>query len=199
MKSNVCKIENGIRDLEVILQESENFANYNGLNQSQALQLRLLCEEIDGMLPKIIGDFDGEFWIEYENGICKMNISIEFRNFTVEKKKELISVATNKKNAAAKGLVGKICSALEDFFLSEGNYEPYDMAASCYHLPTEYCHGVDYFHLWELNQYKNTITQEENKEAWDELEKSIIASIADDVIVGVKGRKANIVIIKKFA
>ena len=59
MKSNVCKIENGIRNLEAILQESENVANYNGLNQNQTLQLRLLCEEIDGMLPKIIGDFDG--------------------------------------------------------------------------------------------------------------------------------------------
>ena len=199
MKSNVCKIENGIKDLKAILQESENVANYNGLNKNQTLQLRLLCEEIDGMLPKIIGDFDGDFWIEYENGICKMNIAIELRDFTIEKKKELISVASNKKNASEKGLVSKICSAIVDFFLNEGNYEPYDMAASCYHLPTEFCSGADYFYLWGLEQYRNTITQEENKEAWDELEKSIIASIADDVIVGVKGKKANIVIIKKFA
>lgn len=198
MKSNVCKIENGIRNLEAILQESENVANYNGLNQNQTLQLRLLCEEIDGMLPKIIGDFDGEFWIEYENGICKMNISIEFSDFTIEKKKELISVATNKKNAAVKGLVSRICSAIEDFFLSEGNYEPYDMETSCYYLPSELHPGVDYFNLWRLERYKSTITQEENKEEWDELEKSIIASIADDVIVGVKGRKANIIIVKKF-
>jgi hypothetical protein len=199
MKSNVCKIENGIRNLEAILQESENVANYNGLNQNQTLQLRLLCEEIDGMLPKIIGDFDGEFWIEYENGICKMNISIEFSDFTIEKKKELISVATNKKNAAVKGLVSRICSAIEDFFLSEGNYEPYDMETSCYYLPSEFHTGVDYFNLWRLEQYKSTITQEENKEEWDELEKSIITSIADDVIVGVKGKKANIIIVKKFA
>ena len=39
---------------------------------------------------------------------------------------------------------------------------------------------------------------EEEKE-WDELEKSIIASIADDVIVGVKGSQADIIIVKKFA
>ncbi len=198
MKSNVCKIENGIKDLEAILQESENIANYNGLNQNQTLQLRLLCEEIDGMLPNIIGDFDGDFWIEFENGICKMNISIDLIDFTVEKKKELINVATNKKNAAAKGLVGKIRSAIEDFFLNEGNYEPYDMADSCYYFPSELGPGVNYFHVWGLEQYRNTITQEDNKEEWDELEKSIITSIADDVIVGVKGKKANIVIIKKF-
>jgi hypothetical protein len=199
MKSNVCKIDNGIKDLEAILQESENVANYIGLNQNQTLQLRLLCEEVDGMLPKIIGDFNGDFWIEFENGICKINVSIELRDFTTQKKKELISVATNKKNAAEKGLISKICSAIEDFFLSEGSYEPYDMDASCYYLPTEHCIGVDYYHLWGLQQYKNTITREENKEEWDELEKSIIASVADDVIVGVKGKKATIVIIKKFA
>ena len=199
MKSNVCKIENGIRDLEAILQESENVASYIGLNQNQSLQLRLLCEEIDGMLPKIIGDFDGDFWIEYENGLCKMNVSIELRDFSIEKKKELISVASNKKNAAEKGLVSKICSVIVDFFLNDGNYEPYDMDPSCYYLTTEHCSGVEYYHLWDLKQYKNTITYEENKEEWDELEKSIIASIADDVIVGVKGKKADIVIIKKFA
>ena len=199
MKSNVCKIDNGIKDLEEILQESENVANYIGLNQNQTLQLRLLCEEVDGMLPKIIGDFNGDFWIEFENRICKINISIELRDFTTQKKKELISVATNKKNAAEKGLISKICSAIEDFFLSEGNYEPYDMAAGCYYLPTELCTGADYYHLWGLQQYKNTITAEVNKEEWDELEKSIIASIADDLIVGVKGKKATIVIIKKFA
>lgn len=33
MKSNVCKIENGTRDLTAILVESERVAEYNGLNQ----------------------------------------------------------------------------------------------------------------------------------------------------------------------
>ena len=69
MKSNVCRIENGTRDLTAILEESERVAEYNGLTHKQALQLRLLCEEIDGMLPHIIDDFDGELWIEFENGV----------------------------------------------------------------------------------------------------------------------------------
>ena len=43
------------------------------------------------------------------------------------------------------------------------------------------------------------LKKEAEKENWDELEKSVIASVADDVIVGVKGKKAEIVIIKKFA
>ena len=50
MKSNVCKIVKGNKDLEGIFKESEKVAEYNGLTHKQTLQLRLLCEEIDGML-----------------------------------------------------------------------------------------------------------------------------------------------------
>ena len=41
--------------------------------------------------------------------------------------------------------------------------------------------------------------KEEHAEAWDELEKSVISSASDDVIVGVKGKRAEIIIVKKFA
>ena len=91
MKSNVCKIENGIQDLDAILRESEKVAVYNELNHKQTLQLRLICEEIDGMLPKIIDEFDGDFWIDFEDGVCKVNVSIIFAEFSVDKKKELIT------------------------------------------------------------------------------------------------------------
>ena len=47
MKSNICKIEKGTKDLEAILKESERVAEYNGLTHKQSLQLRLLCEELD--------------------------------------------------------------------------------------------------------------------------------------------------------
>ena len=49
MKSNICKIEKGTRALDAILKESERVAEYNGLNHKQTLQLRLICEEIDGI------------------------------------------------------------------------------------------------------------------------------------------------------
>ena len=43
MKSNVCKIENGSKDLEAILKECEKVAVYNELTHKQSLQLRLIC------------------------------------------------------------------------------------------------------------------------------------------------------------
>lgn len=196
MKSNVCKIDKGTLDLEAILNESEKVAVYNQLNEKQTLQLRLLCEEIDGMLPNIIDDFCGDFWIDFEDGVCKINVAIEFNEFTAGKKKELIKVSKNKKNAAVTGVLGKIRSALEDMFLDSEWNKTYEMAR-LFNCANENCFGMDYSYMWSLQQYKQSVQKEEKE--WDELEKSIVTSIADDIIVGVKGRKANIIIVKKFA
>lgn len=196
MKSNVCKIEKGTKDLEAILRESEKVAVYNEMTHKQTMQLRLICEEIDGMLPEIVDDFDGSLWIEVENGVCKVNVSITFTEFTADKKQELIAIAKNKKNAAATGIVGKIRSALENFFLDEEALRISAMATNPYTLTTG---RSDYSCLWSLEQYRTDVKEEKNTEAWDELEKSVIASVADDIIVGVKGKQADIVIVKSLA
>ena len=199
MKSNVCKIENGTRDLEAILKESERVAEYNGLSHKQALQLRLLCEEIDGMLPNIVDDFEGELWIDFEDGVCKVNVSVQFPEVNADKKAELISIAKDQKNAAAVGIVGKIRNAIENFFLDEDIMTAVTISTRPYSLATGYSDGVDYDYLWRLEEYRKSVKKEEQVEAWDELEKSVIASVADDVIVGVRGKRAEIVIMKKFA
>ncbi len=51
-----------------------------------------------------------------------------------------------------------------------------------------------------MQKYKNDVEAEKNDdpEAWDELEKSIIANLADDVKVGVLKDKIELVVIKKF-
>ena len=199
MKSNICKIEKGTKDLEAILKESERVAEYNGLTHKQSLQLRLICEELDGMLPYIIDEFDGDFWIEYEEGTCKVNASIKIPDFDVDKRGMLIGLAKNRKNAAAVGIVGKIRNAIEYFFLSEESVGAFNIAPGGFGLATGYCEGVDYSYLWTLEQYRSIVDKDAQPEEWDELEKSVIASVADDVIVGVKGNQADIIIVKKFA
>ena len=199
MRSNVCKIENGTKDLAAILKESEKVAAYNELTHKQTLQLRLICEEIDGMLPNIIDDFNGDFWIDFEDGVCKVNVSLRFDEFTAEKKEGLVGIAKNKKNAAAVGIVGKIRSALEDVFLDEDAVRGADMMSESFYCYSPDIHDyMDYSYQWSLERYRIAVKNNEKTEEWDELEKSVIASVADDVIVGVKGKCADIVVIKKF-
>ena len=199
MKSNVCKIENGTRDLSEILKESERVAEYNNLTHKQTLQLRLLCEELDGMLPNIVEDFEGDFWIDCENGVCKVNASIKIPAFDAGKKEDLISVAKNKKNAAAVGIVGKIRNAIENFFIAEEVKSGLTSLYSTYYFSPGYVGDIEYPYLWSLDQYRTNIKAEELPAEWDELEKSVIASVADDVIVGIKGNRADIIVVKKFA
>ena len=195
MISNVCKIEKGIKDLSEILKESEKVAVYANLDEKQTLHLRLICEELDGLLPNIVDDFNGKFWIEYEKGVCKVNAQINIENLNVEEKEELIKISTSKKNSAAKGIVGKIRDAIENLLLNENA----KMALSS---SGGYCLHAGYFGasagtpFWSLSNYKSNA--EENSEEWDELEKSIINNLADDVLVGVKGKCAHIIIVKNF-
>lgn len=199
MRSNVCKIENGTRDLEAIFKECERVGQYNELTHKQALQLRLLCEELDGMLPNLIDDFEGELYIECEDKCCKVNASIKIPDFNAAKKDELINISKSKKNAAAVGIVGRIRAAIEDFFLGEEIGDGFCVSPGMFCLSTGYSDGVDYSYLWTLEQYRGLMEGKKEAEAWDELEKSVIASVADDVIVGIKGKRADIVIVKNFA
>ena len=194
MKSNVCKIEKGNNGLEAIFKESEKVAKYNNLTHKQTLQLRLLCEEIDGMLPNIIDDFEGCLWIDFEDGICKVNVSIQMPKFEVEKKEELINIAKNKRNASAVGVLGKIRSMVENVFLDENVLRGYAISSGSFNVYG----GMDYSSYWSLAQHKEIVKKENNEEAWDELEKSVISSVADDVIVGVQGKNVDIIIVKKF-
>lgn len=199
MKSNVCKIDKGKRDLVAVFKEAERVAEYNHLTHKQSLQLRLICEELDGMLPHIVESFRGELWIDYEDGVCKVNASIEIPEINSDKKKALIAVSSDGKNASAVGIVGKIRNVIENYLLNEESYaNSFVSTPGVFRTSTGYSEYTGYSHAWSLGEYKDTVKKEKKTEAWDELERSVIASVADDVIVGVKGSRAEIVIVKKF-
>ena len=198
MRSNVCKIDKGTKDLEAILKESEKVAVYNELTHKQMLKLRLLCEEIDGMLPNIIEDFEGELYIECVDKVCSINISLSVPELNSEKRAELINVANNKQNASAVGIVGKIRNAIESFLLSEDAKSVFTVCSDSFYLSTGYVNESAYSHLWTLDKYRKAVNKDEMAESYDELERSVIASVADDVTVGVKGNRAEIIITKNF-
>ena len=199
MRSNICKIENGTKDLAAILRESEKVAVYNELTHKQTLQLRLICEEIDGMLPNIVDNFSGDLWIDFEDGVCKVNIALRYEEFSLDKKDGLVGISKSKKNAAAVGITGKIRSAIEHVLWDEDPIRVVDRSVDAYYYSSDIHDRMDYSYMWSLEEYRSAVRSEEKTEAWDELEKSVIASVADDITVGVKGKNANIVIVKKFA
>ena len=68
--------------------------------------------------------------------------------------------------------------------------------------PVGYNAAMDSY-VWSMNRYKSEVegSVEENSEAadaWDELEKSIVANLADEVSVKIVGNEVEITIFKAF-
>ena len=73
-------------------------------------------------------------------------------------------------------------------------YGFYDMGSS--NVPRIY--SDTWSNVWSLYSYRQQAGDDKGSEKWDELEKSIIANLADDVIVGVIGKNVDIIIKKNF-
>ena len=198
MKSNVYTLEKNEKDFSNIPNESQKTAEYNGLDRKSTMRLRLLSEELICMLPELLNYGTGEFWIETHGKNYELHLKVEARDhFDVDMDK-ILSVSKSGKNAAAKGIINKICIAVDCMLsdrakLAEADpYSFYTMGMSD-HSGTASWSLLDY-----RNNLQNSSASDSKEEDWDELEKSIIANLADDVIVGVIGRKINIVIKKEF-
>lgn len=190
MKSNVCGFKKNVVELENILVETDKIAQYNNLTKKESLRLRLLAEEMVALLTGLVEKFEGEFYVENDGKKYELHSIIKIPEMTSDVRKELIQFSTQKKNSASKGILGKIRNALDVMLLNFFENE------SLYVLPYSDVVDYRYNYEWSLNNYVNNC--ESKKEIDDELQKSIIGTVADNVLVSIKGDKVNIVITKEF-
>ncbi|MBR1750582.1 MAG: hypothetical protein IJ740_19070 [Ruminococcus sp.] len=207
MKSDVIKIQSDLTGRDEAMQAAENFISYNGFEGKNAMHIRLLTEELVSMVHGIMDKFAGDLWFESEKtdeGVrCNICLSAN-KSVDPAQEEQMLSVASSGKNENAKGILGKI---RESFRVSaqhsaDGVYlEQYSALNSWYgmgahrnELPGTNASEA----YWSLMRYR--INLEANKAAaadeWDELEKSIIAKLADDVKVWLKSNTTEVVIEK---
>ena len=209
MKSNICKLNKDLTCLDTVLFEVEKVAAYNGLEKKKALRLRLLAEELCGMLPGLVRNFSGSFWAENKESDYELHVELKAEDMSIELREELISVSKAGKNAAARGVMGKIRAVAETMLLAafdpalpppipEGEFydgNGYNIGLG-YVAPAISCE-IGYVYSWSLCNYKEAV--EGNEEAaYAELERSIVAKLADDIIVGVRGNNVEIIVKKSF-
>ena len=198
MKTDICALSNDTASLTAILDETEKAASYCGLEKKQAGRLRLLAEELVGMLPQLLEFSQGDFWVESKDKSFELHVALTPNTaMTAEKRESLLALSSDGRNAAAKGIMNKIRLAASFMLL---DYEQVSAAMPPMH--DFYATGLTSVALfpdssWSLNAYRAR-AQEAKNEAGDELEKSIVANVADDVLVGVQGRKVDIIVKKSF-
>ena len=206
MKSNICKLNEDLTCLEAVLTEVEKVTTYNGLENKKALRLRLLAEELCGMLPGLIENFSGEFWAENDGDDYELHVELKADDMNIDLRDELISVSKSGKNAAAKGVMGKIRAVAETMLLAAADptlsvpcgefydYHGYNMGFG--YIDPAIAVETGYIYSWSLFNYKTAVEKKEDE--YSELERSIVAKLADDIIVGVRGKNVEIVVKKSF-
>ena len=200
MKSDEIIVGSSGRGLEEALNETEAVAVYKGLTKKDGLHLRLLTEEMMGMLRAVTGETEAVFWIDD----VRNNFRLHLKTDTVmdpQKREALLSASTSGRNQAARGIVGKLRDIFEEAMEAQDDdptMEYYDdwrydagMTVGAGLPPLSYSAG------WSLNQYRSRL--ERNRlEAWDELEKSLIANLADEVQIFIRGGSVEMIIFKSF-
>ena len=199
MKTDVISVSGQKKMMETAIGQADKVAAYKGLSEKDAMHLRLLTEAMMGLMQCVTGASEGEFWIEDEDGEYRLHLLVRTL-LSTEKKEQLLSVSASGKNESAKGLMGR----LREFF-DWGIDE--DITSNSLFLPDMYEHTSSPMLDWEwsMRQYETALSARVAKdepgaqEAWDELEKSVVKKVADDVKVYIRRGTAEMVILKKLA
>ena len=193
--------------MQVALAATEKLGADSGLDKKENLRLRLLAEELFGMVRSIVGDLEARYWIEREGKSFAMHLSSEVE-LTQEMRKALISVSSQGENAAARGFMGKLRDMIAAALLPKESRPLLSdlslgfMGLASTSSPYAQQAAADAFR-WSMSQYKDIVSSklsedEDSRAEWDELEKSIVASIADEIVVSVVGSTVEITISKAF-
>jgi len=183
MKTDVIRVSSKGTQMETALTQVEKVAAYKGLTGKNALHLRLLTEEMMGMMRSITGETEGKFWIEDEENVYQLHLQVATR-MDSGKRDQLLSASSTGKNESAKGLMGR----LRDFF-DWGSYEEFEYCSSPLLMPEMLEHSSSPMMdvEWSMSRYESSLysrVQEKDPkamEAWDELEQSVVKHVADDI------------------
>lgn len=197
MKSDVIAVSANGTGVKEALTQTETIAKVKGLSEEDQLRLRLLTEEMMGMLQGLTGEIDAEFFIEEENNNYVLHLSTDTEMYA-EKRRRLVEATTTKRDAAATGISGKLRSLFASMLEPKNAETPSVASLSSLGVfaPSSSGSGAP---MWTLSEYRDQVQKAENAaEAWDELEKSVVASLADDISIGIRGKCVEMTIHKKF-
>ena len=196
MKTEKIFISNNDIRYDEVMDRVEMLSDDLLLDKKDALKCRLLVEETLGMVKAMTEEFIAYLHFEGDDKEFRVELTAKTK-MNAEKKEGLLSVSSSGKIIENGVLNFGDLMNLNDIY-SAGVIPYGDMG-----MVNQVESPLDAYFVWSLHQYRNNLSdaKDENSaaaEAWDELEKSIVASIADDVLVGVKKDHVTMTIIKKL-
>ena len=202
METKTYFINSQGQGMDDALEGTEVLGTAAGLQRKEVLRLRLLAEELFGLLRSISGRMEAAYQAAESDKCFSLSMTAEFPQ-NRSTRKQLLSVSTKGTNAAARSFMGKIRDMIEELLLPDAD-DPSLFALGVMGMGAS---NGDYFNRdcyeWSMQAYKAGVEDHlgessEADAAWDEMEKAIVANIADDVSVSIKYSEVIIVITKAF-
>ena len=178
MKSDIITIDNQENGFSDAVKEAQKVASYKGMNPKDSLHLQLCTEEVLSLVRSITGEIKASFWIEFDGPQFDLHVSTKTA-MDMEKRNLLLSVATSRKNEAAKSFLGMLRDIFEETMVVEvkqGDAIPSDV----------------------LDDHANHVIVCTDAE-WDGYEQSTLKKLADVIKVSIRGGVVDLTVSKKFA
>lgn len=205
MKTETVNIFSSGEGREIALDLAERTGAYCQLDNKSVLRLRLLSEELIELIRSFAANLQGDFWLETNDKDVEIHMKTVIP-MDLKTRSELLAVSTSGENSAAKGIIGKIREMIalktlpEDPDTKVMTEQALGLISAGYEM-SSYVAGA---YSWSMSTYISKIDNadfniEEKNEAKDELEKSIVANLADDVKVSIVNNDVEVTIFKSFA
>lgn len=206
MKSDRFMVNSDAERMAAARYATESFAWQAKLQKRDTLRLELLVEETLGMAKAMLDDFYGQLWFVSDGDTCEIHFEAT-ADMDAAKRRELLSVSSTGKNAAARGFMARLGEMISGMLNNVGEtmdaYGRETIKYGIVHTTGAMIPSMDMVPIWTLETYRADLANAqagdgEAEAALDDLEKSIVARLADDVVVGVKGDRVDLVITKRF-
>ncbi len=180
VRSSIVKVYRNGKGEDEALAMTERLSATSGLEKKAKLHLRLLAEELMGMVKTVAGDVNAEYYLEVSGRDYELHLNSEIE-ITPEMKEQL-TAKKSRDNSDSKGFMSRLRGMIASVLVSKNENE----------------------FSWNMEEYRTEVKRrmdqndKKSANACDELEKSILANIADDVSVKVNGNNVEIVVYRKF-
>ena len=200
MKSESIVISTNESNIDRVLEVVESFSK--DLDHKDALRIRLLSEETMNLIRSITGEMDAEFFLEKEGDQVILHLNTNTIMFA-DKRKELMEISTSKENAAAKGFIGKIREVFELAMLPKDERSARESRIGMMGLVDPTALSATSAETWKMRNYKSSVEEMDQdtefaQEAKNELERSILGNLAQEVEISIIGDDVKMTIFYKL-
>lgn len=197
MKTDELKIARSPEARSDSLDKIELMALYAGMARRDASSMRLLAEELLTATKSIADNYNGRLWMELDQETFTIHLCVDKPTGKAERDK-LTALSKDGKANAPKGLFSRLSAAVEDMLLDMAQAESDAYKAGLILTGTPDVSGSMYIYHFMPAMPTRQSPHEEPADELAGIEKSIIDSIVDDILVTSRSGNVEITALKKL-